>query len=146
MLGDRIQLYQVVLNLIVNGLDAVAKRPPGDRWVLVRTAEADGGGVELTVEDSGRGIAESDKARVFEPFFSTKREGLGMGLSISQSIVQSHGGQICAENSPRSGAIFRCVFPVSQQATATSTKMNPRSSNAPDQLIDVLLQAGGKQR
>ena len=80
VLGDRIQLYQVVLNLIVNGLDAVAERPTGDRWVSVRTGRATGGGVELTVEDSGKGIAEGDLARVFEPFFTTKLEGLGMGL------------------------------------------------------------------
>ena len=122
MLGDRIQLYQVVLNLIVNGLDAVAERPPGDRWVLVRTAESEGGGVELTVEDSGKGIAESDLARVFEPFFTTKQEGLGMGLSISRSIVQAHGGRIWAENSARRGAIFRCVLPVAQQAAAASAE------------------------
>jgi len=119
VLGDRIQLYQVVLNLIVNGLDAVAERPPGDRWVLVRTAEADGG-VALTVEDSGKGIAQGDLAGVFEPFFSTKREGLGMGLSISRSIVQVHGGRIWAENSERGGAVIRCVLPVEQQAAATA--------------------------
>jgi PAS domain S-box-containing protein len=122
VLGDRIQLYQVVLNLILNGLDAVAEQPPGDRWVLVRTAEADGGDVELTVEDSGKGIAESDLARVFEPFVSTKAEGLGMGLSISRSIVEAHGGRIWAENSAGRGAILRCVWPVAQQATAASAK------------------------
>jgi len=60
VLGDRIQLYQVVLNLIVNGLEAAAERPPDNRWVLVRAAESEGGGVELTVEDSGRGITEGD--------------------------------------------------------------------------------------
>jgi PAS domain S-box-containing protein len=122
VLGDRIQLYQVVLNLIMNGLDAVAERPPEDRWVLVRTGKADGGRVELTVEDSGNGVAASDLARVFEPFFSTKREGLGMGLSISRSIVEAHGGRIWAENSAGRGAIFRCVWPVAQQATAASTR------------------------
>ena len=106
----------------MNGLEAAAEQPPGDRWVLVRTAEADGGGVELTVEDSGKGIAESDLARVFEPFFTTKREGLGMGLSISQSIVQAHGGRIWAENSAGHGAIFHCVLPVAQQAAAASAK------------------------
>ena len=116
VLGDRVQLYQVVLNLVMNGLDAASERPPGDRWLLVRTAESGGGVIELTVKDSGKGIAESDLARVFEPFFSTKPEGLGMGLSISWSIVQQHGGRIWAENSPAGGAVFRCVLPVAQQA------------------------------
>jgi two-component system sensor kinase FixL len=111
----------VVLNLIVNGLDAVAERSPGDRWVLVRTAEAEGGGVELMVEDSGKGIAESDLARVFEPFHTTKPEGLGMGLSISRTIVQAHGGKIWAENNARHGAIFHCVLPVAQQAAVAAT-------------------------
>jgi C4-dicarboxylate-specific signal transduction histidine kinase len=121
VLGDRTQLHQVVLNLIVNGLDAVAERSPGDRWVLVRTAEAEGGGVELMVEDSGKGIAESDLARVFEPFHTTKPEGLGMGLSISRTIVQAHGGKIWAENNARHGAIFHCVLPVAQQAAVAAT-------------------------
>jgi PAS domain S-box-containing protein len=120
VLGDRIQLYQLALNLIMNGFDAVAERSPVDRWVLVRTAKADGGGVELTVEDSGNGVAASDLARVFEPFFSTKREGLGIGLSISRSIVQAHGGKIWAENSARRGAIFHCVLPAAQQSVAAA--------------------------
>src|SRR5215831_10977013 len=97
VLGDRVQIYQVVLNLMVNGLEAVAEQPLGGRRVLVRTANLDGG-VQMIVEDSGSGIAESDLERVFEPFFSTKREGLGMGLSISRSIVDVHGGRIWAEN------------------------------------------------
>jgi PAS domain S-box-containing protein len=125
VLGDRIQLYQVALNLIVNGLDAVAERPPGNRWVLVRTAEADGGRVELRVEDSGNGVAASDLAHVFEPFFTTKRDGLGMGLSISRSIVQAHGGQIWAESGAEGGAIFHCVLPVAQQGAVASGEMNP---------------------
>jgi two-component system sensor kinase FixL len=121
VLGDRIQLYQVVLNLIANGLDAVAERSPGDRWVLVRTAEAEGAGVELTVEDSGKGIAGSDLARVFEPFHTTKQEGLGLGLSISWTILQSHGGRIWAQNSAGRGAIFHCMLPVAQQGAAAAT-------------------------
>jgi PAS domain S-box-containing protein len=120
VLGDRIQLYQVALNLIVNGLDAVAERPAGNRWVLVRTAEADGGCLELRVEDSGNGVAASDLARVFEPFFTTKQDGLGMGLSISRSIVQAHGGQIWAESRAEGGAIFHCVLPVAQQGAVAS--------------------------
>ena len=119
--GDRVQLYQVILNLIVNGLEAAAEQGPGDRWLKVRTSESSGGAIELTVEDSGKGIAESDLARVFEPFFTTKPEGLGMGLSISRSIVQAHGGQIWAENRTNDGALFRCVLPTAQQ-TATGAR------------------------
>jgi C4-dicarboxylate-specific signal transduction histidine kinase len=119
--GDRVQLYQVILNLIVNGLEAAAEHGPGDRWLKVRTSESSGGAIELTVEDSGKGIAESDLARVFEPFFTTKPEGLGMGLSISRSIVQAHGGQIWAENRTNGGALFRCVLPTAQQ-TATAAR------------------------
>jgi C4-dicarboxylate-specific signal transduction histidine kinase len=122
VLVDRVQLCQVALNLLVNGLQATADQPPAERWVLVRTAEADGGGVELTIEDSGKGIAEGDLERVFEPFFTTKREGLGMGLSISQSIVEAHGGQIWVENSARHGALFHCVLPVAQQAAVAAAK------------------------
>jgi signal transduction histidine kinase len=125
VLGDRTQLYQVVLNLIKNGLEAAAERSPDNRWVLVRTAESDGG-IELTVEDSGRGITEGDLARVFEPFFTTKQEGLGMGLSISRTIVQAQGGRIWAENRPGSGAIFRCVLPMAQQVTAASVRRQTR--------------------
>jgi signal transduction histidine kinase len=82
----------------------------------------DGDRVELTVEDSGNGVAESDLARVFGSFFTTKREGLGMGLSISRSIVQAHRGQIWAENAVGGGAIFRCVLPVAQQGAVASAK------------------------
>jgi signal transduction histidine kinase len=122
VLGDPIQLCQVALNLMMNGLDAVAERLPGNRWVLVRTAKADGGLVELTVEDAGNGVAASDLARVFEPFFTTRREGLGMGLSISRSIVEAHRGRIWAENSGRNGAIFHCMLPVAQQGAVASAK------------------------
>jgi signal transduction histidine kinase len=122
VVGDRIQLYQVALNLIMNGLEATAERPLGERCVWVRTVESEGGGAQLTVEDSGKGIAAGNLARVFEPFFSTKREGLGMGLSISRSIVEAHGGRIRAENSAGGGAIFRCLLPAAQQATAASAK------------------------
>jgi PAS domain S-box-containing protein len=121
VLGDRTQLHQVVLNLIVNGLEATAERPPDNRWVLVRTAESEGGGVQLTVEDSGKGIAASDLARVFEPFHTTKQEGLGMGLSISRTILQAHGGHIWAENSAEHGAIVHCLLPVAQQGAAAAT-------------------------
>jgi signal transduction histidine kinase len=86
--------------------------------VLRTTAESDGG-VLLAVHDSGKGIAEEDLARVFEPFFTTKQEGLGMGLSISRSIVQAHGGRIWAEKA-NDGAMFRCVLPAAQGTAAAA--------------------------
>jgi two-component system sensor kinase FixL len=128
VLGDRVQLYQVALNLMMNGLEAAAERPPNDRWVLVRTAKSVDDSIELTVEDSGQGISESDLHRVFEPFFSTKPEGLGMGLSISQSIVRAHGGRLWAENSAGGGAIFSCVLPVAQQSLAAFARCTTGTS------------------
>jgi len=122
VLCDRIQIYQVVLNLIMNGLEATAERPPGTRWLSVRTAESDGGGVLFTVRDSGKGIAEGDLPRVFEPFFTTKQEGLGMGLSISRSIAEAHGGRIWAENAEGGGAIFQCVLPSAEQTAAAAAR------------------------
>jgi signal transduction histidine kinase len=120
VLGDRVQLYQVVLNLIVNGLEASVKKGLGERWLKVRTIRSSSGAIEMTVEDSGKGIAESELARVFEPFFTTKPDGLGMGLSISRSIVQAHGGRLWAENSADGGAMFRCVLPAAQQTAAAA--------------------------
>jgi signal transduction histidine kinase len=108
--GDPIQFQQVLLNLLVNGLHAVADEPPHRRRLIVRTARVDGG-VEVSVQDTGKGIAESDLSQVFAPFFSTKGEGLGVGLSISRSIVETYGGRIQAENDPDGGAIFRVRLP-----------------------------------
>lgn len=108
--GDSVQLQQVVLNLVANGLDAVADRPPGQRSVAIRTAAANGS-AELSVTDSGRGIRADDLGRVFEPFYTTKPEGLGMGLPICRSIVEAHLGRLLVESAVGGGATFRCVFP-----------------------------------
>ena len=109
--GDAVQLQQVVLNLLVNAFEAVARCPPERRQVSVRTREQLSGAVELTVEDAGQGIPESHLAQLFEPFFTTKRDGLGMGLSISRSILELHGAQISAHNVAGGGARFFCVLP-----------------------------------
>ncbi|HTN82975.1 MAG TPA: ATP-binding protein [Sorangium sp.] len=118
--GDRIQLQQVLLNLLVNALDAVARRPPEARLVVVRTRRADGGQVELSVADSGEGIPPADLERVFEPFFTSKPQGLGVGLAISRSIVEAHGGRLWAEHCPGEGATFRCALPVWNEETRPS--------------------------
>ncbi|WP_438011138.1 response regulator [Sorangium sp. So ce321] len=118
--GDGIQLQQVLLNLLVNALDAVARRPPEARLVVVRTRRADGGQIELSVADSGEGIRPADLERVFEPFFTSKPQGLGVGLAISRSIVEAHGGRLWAEHCPGEGATFRCALPVWNEETRPS--------------------------
>ncbi|XXY49394.1 response regulator [Sorangium sp. So ce269] len=118
--GDGIQLQQVLLNLLVNALDAVARRPPEARLVVVRTRRAAGGQVELSVADSGDGIPPADLERVFEPFFTSKPQGLGVGLAISRSIVEAHGGRLWAEHCPGEGATFRCALPVWSEETRSA--------------------------
>jgi C4-dicarboxylate-specific signal transduction histidine kinase len=113
--GDTVQLQQVLLNLLLNGLHAVAEEPPHRRRVSVRTAGVDGG-VEVAVQDAGKGIAESDLRQVFAPFFTTKGDGLGVGLSISRSIVEAHGGRIWAESEAGRGATFRFTLPAAPAA------------------------------
>ncbi|WP_437681848.1 hybrid sensor histidine kinase/response regulator [Sorangium sp. So ce131] len=110
--GDGIQLQQVLLNLLVNALDAVSRRPPEARLVVLRTRAGGAGHVELAVADSGEGVSPEDLERIFEPFYTTKAQGLGVGLAISRSIVEAHGGRLWAECSPDEGPTFRCVLPV----------------------------------
>jgi len=89
---DGIQLQQVILNLIMNGAAAMRNSPSGQRKIIVRTAMLDNRTVNATVTDFGTGIDEKNIERLFEPFYTTKPEGLGMGLSISQTIIKTHGG------------------------------------------------------
>jgi PAS domain S-box-containing protein len=109
--GDRIQLQQVLLNLILNALEAMAKQPPEKRRLLVCTSRASDGEVEVSVTDSGPGLEAANLPRLFEPFFTTKQSGIGMGLPIARKIVEAHHGRIWAENHPAGGAIFRFRLP-----------------------------------
>jgi C4-dicarboxylate-specific signal transduction histidine kinase len=124
--GDVVQFQQVLLNLVVNGLHAVTEAPATRRTVTVRTIGVEGA-VELSVRDTGQGIPDSDLQQVFAPFFSTKGEGLGVGLSISRSIVETYGGRIWAENDPAGGAIFRIRLP----ASSTAARPPERNSDLP---------------
>ena len=114
--GDTVQLQQVVVNLLLNAVDATAQRPEGPRRVTIetRTTERE---AELAVHDSGSGVKPEELTRIFRPFFSTKQEGLGMGLSISRTIVEAHRGRLWAENSPE-GAVFRIAFVRSDEEAA----------------------------
>jgi signal transduction histidine kinase len=110
--GDRKQLQQVIVNLLLNGIDAVGRSPSGERSILGRTARVDGATAEVTIEDSGPGIPPDKAQQVFEPFFTTKAGGMGMGLAIARTIIDSHHGQIYAENRPEGGALFRVSLPL----------------------------------
>jgi signal transduction histidine kinase len=111
VLGDRIQLQQVVLNLLLNAFDAISECPAGERTVVVRS-QHDDSEVRVSVSDQGHGIRPGERDGLFEPFWTTKPNGLGMGLSISRSIVTSHGGRLWAENNPDRGATFVFALPV----------------------------------
>ena len=111
ILGDRIQLQQVLLNLLLNAFDAMRDSLPRDRVVKLRSRRVDSA-VLVTISDQGPGIPPQDIERLFEPFRSTKPGGLGMGLSISRSIVASHGGRLWAENNATRGATFGFSLPV----------------------------------
>ncbi|HSH88794.1 MAG TPA: ATP-binding protein [Ramlibacter sp.] len=113
--GDRVHLQQVLLNLVSNGLDSIDEARRQHRSIVV-SARSDGGkSVEIAVSDSGRGIAANDMGQLFEPFFTTKPKGMGMGLSISRTIVEAHGGRLWAENHPGGGARFLFTVPAARE-------------------------------
>ena len=109
--GDSIQLQQVIMNLIVNAMDAMESVPGADRRITVSTAR-DGDSANLSVSDAGPGIPVDRVKQIFEPFFTTKPQGMGMGLSIARTIVEAHRGHISAENVAGRGAAFRISLPL----------------------------------
>jgi len=115
--GDRVQLQQVILNLIVNGLEAIAKSKDGARELLVSSNQDEAENVMVAVSDSGEGLDPAKLESVFEAFFTTKSEGMGMGLAISRTIIEAHGGRLWATaNSPR-GAVFQFTLPTNAERT-----------------------------
>ena len=109
--GDRVQLQQVILNLVVNGLEAMSEMPADRRHLTIETDLLDEGLVAFTARDHGPGIAPELLGKIYEPFFSTKPDGLGMGLSICRSIAEAHGGRLRAANHPSDGAVFEFALP-----------------------------------
>ncbi len=108
--GDRIQMQQVVVNLLLNAIEAAVSSGKRPRRIEIATSEADGR-VQFSIRDSGDGISAADLGRIFDCFYTTKQDGVGVGLSICQSIVLNHGGDISAANADDGGAHFRVSLP-----------------------------------
>jgi PAS domain S-box-containing protein len=113
--GDKVQVQQVVLNLLLNAFDAMKDGRHSEREVAVWTEASSADTVRVGVRDGGPGLSGEIRNRVFEPFFTTKREGIGMGLSISRTIVEAHGGHLWAENNPDAGATFYFTMPIARE-------------------------------
>jgi signal transduction histidine kinase len=110
VLGDRVHLQQVVLNLITNAIDAMSTIAHRPRELLIKSAK-DPEGVLIQVQDSGTGLDPEQAERIFQPFFTTKPEGIGVGLSISRSIVEAHGGRLWVTAGAPQGAVFQFTLP-----------------------------------
>jgi C4-dicarboxylate-specific signal transduction histidine kinase len=113
ILGDRVQLQQVILNLVVNAIEATAGVSDRERVVRIATEVSQPGEITLSVEDTGTGIEPSHMDRIFEAFYTTKANGMGMGLSICRSIVEAHDGSLSAMRGEPYGTIFRAALPLS---------------------------------
>jgi C4-dicarboxylate-specific signal transduction histidine kinase len=118
--GDRVQLQQVLVNLILNAVEAMSSVEDGTRELSIRTEQSQTGGILVAVHDSGPGVDPVNLERVFEPFYTTKNSGIGMGLSICQTIINGHGGRLwMSANEPR-GAVFQFTLPAVQENSWSS--------------------------
>jgi C4-dicarboxylate-specific signal transduction histidine kinase len=113
IMGNRVQLQQVILNLVVNAVDAMDSMAVGHRMLKIATNRQEPSGILITVEDSGPGIAPENIKRIFERFYTTKTQGMGMGLTISRSIVEAHGGSLIAAPSRQGGLAMLISLPAS---------------------------------
>jgi signal transduction histidine kinase len=116
--GDRVQLQQVILNLLANASDAMSTIDDRPRKLLIKTEQDEGDGVRLTVQDAGVGFDPQTADRLFDPFYSTKDNGMGIGLSVSRSIIESHRGRLWAVPNDGPGATFSFSVPRSPAAPA----------------------------
>jgi signal transduction histidine kinase len=125
--GDRIQLQQVILNLIINAIEAMSGVDEGPREVLVGSQKDDLDGVLVAVRDSGPGLDAEHLDHLFDAFYTTKPNGLGMGLAISRSIIEAHGGRLWATPNVPRGAVLQFTLPAYEEEVP-SPKQTPSSS------------------
>ena len=110
--ADRVQLQQVVMNLVMNAMDALTEAPAAQKEIVIRTQTKDENEILIAVEDCGSGLNPQNIDKIFDPFFTTKPNSIGVGLSISRSIIESHDGRLWATPNPRGGAIFQFTLPI----------------------------------
>jgi two-component system, LuxR family, sensor kinase FixL len=113
--GDRVQLQQVVINMVMNACHALTEAAPAERVIVLRTITSGGEGVRVEIADRGGGIPPENLERIFEPFFTTRREGLGLGLAVCRTIIGAHGGKIGARNNAERGATFYFTIPAQSE-------------------------------
>ena len=113
--ANAVQIEQVLLNIVINAFDAMRQTPNGERRVIIRSNGQSGGKVCVSVRDYGSGLPKENPDRIFEPFFSTKQDGLGMGLSIARSIISSHRGELTASNADGAGTCIHFSLPVAEE-------------------------------
>ena len=109
--GDRVQLQQVIVNLVLNGIEAMNDVTGRPRRLVIRSKMQNSDEVLVAVEDSGTGIDPNDEKRIFDAFFTTKAQGMGMGLSISSSIIEAHGGRLWASSNSDFGTTLQFTLP-----------------------------------
>ena len=135
--GDRVQLQQVLLNLLLNAIEALSSVSVGSRHLVVASAKKDSKSVLVSVYDSGKGLPPDDLGRLFDPFYTTKSDGMGMGLTISRSIVESHGGRIWATPNSPCGAVFQFTLPIDSRLIRSVNKDRPRWADDGQNLLSV---------
>jgi C4-dicarboxylate-specific signal transduction histidine kinase len=125
VIGNEVQLQQVILNLVMNAIEAMSATEP--RVLSIKSARTVQKTVYVSIEDTGSGIDLSNMDSIFKPLFTTKARGMGMGLSICRSIIESHGGRICASAGASRGSIFQFELPVGVPSTNSTS---PSAANA----------------
>ena len=125
-IGDRIQLQQVIMNLLINGIQAMAAVSDRPRQLVVQAREHEAGQIIVSVTDTGVGFPEDEETRLFQSFYTTKNEGMGMGLSISRSIIEAHGGRIWASRNPDAGVTFQFTLPIMENPAERSSSVTAR--------------------
>jgi signal transduction histidine kinase len=121
VLGDRVQLQQVILNLIMNAIDAMTSNADRTRELVIRSQQHGSDQILVAVQDSGVGFDPKDADRLFDAFFTTKPNGMGMGLSICRSIIEAHGGRLWASRNAGTGATFQFSLPLQQVSVPSTT-------------------------